>query len=186
MAAQNPFTLGVNIIYNVQCIYLGQRALHQSRRQITDGNLTGLGFLDSSLTRTTLLPEEDLSNPIWAWILIKTTREGRYASPVMVQYIDCHWHAMALLRPPPHELNPPSANEISTDNAEKFVLLEKPEKERRHQLPPPRREICLIFAKLGLFFFVAISYLSCCFIVHHHPVPIGQKILGLPFLHCEQ
>ena len=35
-----------------------------------------------------------------------------------------------------YELNPPYANEMSTDNAEQFVLLEIPKKERLHQLPP--------------------------------------------------
>ena len=39
---------------------------------------------------------------------------------------------------PPHELNTPSANEISIDNAEQLNLLEIPKKEleRLHQLPP--------------------------------------------------
>ena len=39
---------------------------------------------------------------------------------------------------PPHELNTPSANEISTDNAEQLDLPEIPKnlKERLHQLPP--------------------------------------------------
>jgi hypothetical protein len=95
---------------------------------------------------------------------------------------------MALVRPPPHELNPASANEISTDNAEQLVFLEKPEKERLHRLPPPRREIYLISAKLTLFLIFAISYLTFCFVVHQYHVPIGRNGfgLGLPFLHCEK
>jgi hypothetical protein len=91
---------------------------------------------------------------------------------------------MALVRPSPHEHNPPS--EISTDNAEQLVLLEKPKKERLHQLPPPRHEFYLISAKLALFLISAISYLTFCFIVHYRHVPIGRSgVLGLPF-HCEQ
>ena len=43
---------------------------------------------------------------------------------------------MAHLRPPTHELNPPSANEISTDNIEQLDVLENPENGRLHQLPP--------------------------------------------------
>ena len=94
---------------------------------------------------------------------------------------------MALVRPPPHELNPPppSTDEISTDNKEQFVLIEKPKKERLHQLTPPRREIYLISAKFALFLIFAISYLTFCFIVHYHNVPIGRSA-GLPFLHCEK
>ena len=89
---------------------------------------------------------------------------------------------MALVRSPPHELNSPSANEISTDNAEQSVLLEKPEKEQLHQLPPRRLEIYLIWAKIALVFIFAISYLTFCFVVHYRNVPIGRS----PFLHCEQ
>ena len=49
---------------------------------------------------------------------------------------------MALLRPPTHnsEFNPPSSNEISTDNAEQLDLLQKPENERLHQLELPPHE----------------------------------------------
>lgn len=49
-------------------------------------------------------------------------------------------------------------------------------------------EIYLISAKLALFLIFAISYLTCCFVVHHHHVPIGWSgvQLGLPFLHREQ
>jgi hypothetical protein len=90
---------------------------------------------------------------------------------------------MALVRPPPHELNPPSADEISTDNAEQLVLFEKPEKEQL-QLPPPRREIYLISAKLALVLILAISYLTFCFIAHYRHIPIDR--LSLSFLHCEQ
>jgi hypothetical protein len=94
---------------------------------------------------------------------------------------------MALVRPLPQELNPPSTNEISTDNAEQLVLLEKSEKELLHQVPPPRREIYLISAKLALVLIFAISYLTFCFIVHYHNVPVGQSgVSGHPFLHCEQ
>jgi hypothetical protein len=94
---------------------------------------------------------------------------------------------MVLVRPPTHELNPPSANEISTDNPEQFVLLEKPEKERLHQLPPPRHEIYLISAKITLFLIFAISYLTFCVIVHYRHIPIGRSgVLVLPFLHGEQ
>ena len=94
---------------------------------------------------------------------------------------------MALVRSPPHELNPPSANDISTNNAEQLTLLEKPEKEQLHQLPPPRREIFLISAKLALVLILAISYLTFCFIVHYRIVPINRNgVLGLPFLHSEQ
>jgi len=95
---------------------------------------------------------------------------------------------MALVRSPPHGLDPPSANEISsTDNAGQLGLLEKPEKERLHQLPPPRREICLISAKLVLVPILAISYLTFCVVVHHYHVPIGRsRVLGLPFHHCKQ
>jgi hypothetical protein len=99
---------------------------------------------------------------------------------------------MALVRPPPHELrvNPPSANEISTDNlnAEQLSLLEKPDNLKPlPQIPPPRREIYLISAKIALVLIIIIFYLSFCFIVHYRIVPIGRSgVLGLPFLHCEQ
>lgn len=94
---------------------------------------------------------------------------------------------MALVRPPPHELNPPSADEVSTDNAEQLGFLEKPEKERLYQLPAPRHELYLISAKLGLFLIFAISYLTFCFIVHYRNVPLSRSIvIGLPFPHCEQ
>ena len=94
---------------------------------------------------------------------------------------------MALVRSPPHELNSPSANEISTDNAEQSVLLEKPEKEQLHQLPPRRLEIYFIWAKIALVFIFAISYLTFCFVVHYRNIPIGLSGgLSLPFLHCEQ
>jgi hypothetical protein len=92
---------------------------------------------------------------------------------------------MALVRSPPHEPIPPSANEMSTDNQEQLVLLEKPEKERFHQLPPSRHEIYLISAKLALVLIFAIPYLTFCFIVLHRNVPIGGSV-GLPFVHCEQ
>jgi hypothetical protein len=93
---------------------------------------------------------------------------------------------MALARPPPHQLNPPSANEISTNNTEQLVLFEKPEKEL-HQLPPPRREIYVISAKLALVLVLAISYLTFCFIVHNRHIPISRgEVLGLSFPHCEQ
>ena len=99
---------------------------------------------------------------------------------------------MALVRLPPHELlNSPSASEISTDNAEQLNFLETTdsEKERLHPLPPPRLEIYLILAKLALILILAISYLTFCFVVHYHTVPIGSgrsETLGLPFLHSEQ
>jgi len=94
---------------------------------------------------------------------------------------------MALVRPPPHELDPTSLNETSTDNAKQLVLVEKPEKEWLHRLPPPRREIYLIWAKLALFLILAISYLTFCFVVYHHNVPIGRsRVLVLPLRHCEQ
>ena len=94
---------------------------------------------------------------------------------------------MALIRPPPHELNPPSADEISIDNAKQLVLLEKPvEKERLNQLPPPRREIYFISTKLALVLILATSYLTFCFIVHYRPTPVGRSVdLGLSFSHCE-
>ena len=95
---------------------------------------------------------------------------------------------MDLIRPLPHKLTPATANETSTDNAEKVVLLEKPAKERFHLLPQPRRDIYLISAKLALVLISAISYLTFCFIVRHHNIPIGRSgvQLGLPFLHCEK
>ena len=94
---------------------------------------------------------------------------------------------MALVRPPPHELNPPPANEISTNNPEQLALLEKAERERLHQLPAPRREIYFISAKLALVLIFAISYLTFCVIVHYRNVPIGRGgVLGIPFLRCEQ
>jgi len=95
---------------------------------------------------------------------------------------------MAVVRPPPHELKPSSADEMSNDNAEQSVLLEKPEKERFHQLPPPRREIYVISAKLALVFIFAISYLTFCYIVHYRHIPIGRSGVppGLPLLRCEQ
>ena len=91
---------------------------------------------------------------------------------------------------PPHELNPPSANEMSTDNAEleRLNLLENPEKERLHLLPPSRREIYVISAKIALVLIFAIFYLTFCFIVHYRNVPIGRSgvlSMSLPFLHCE-
>jgi len=103
---------------------------------------------------------------------------------------------MALVRPsgPSHEpstiANTPSANDTSTnnaDNAEQLVLVEKPVKEWLHQLRPPRREIYVISAKLVLVLIFAISYLTFCFIVHYRNIPLGRsRVLGLPFLHCEQ
>jgi hypothetical protein len=96
--------------------------------------------------------------------------------------------ALANVLPPPHELNgdPPSANEISTDSAEQLGLLEKSEKPLP-QIPPPRREIYLISAKIALVLIFIIFYHTFCFIVHYRHVPIGRSgILGLTFLHCEQ
>ena len=93
---------------------------------------------------------------------------------------------MALVRPP-HELNPPppSTDKISTDNSEQLVLLEKPEKERLHQVLPCRREVYVMSAKLALVLILAISYLTFCFVVHYLHVPIRRGV-GPPFLHCEQ
>ena len=96
---------------------------------------------------------------------------------------------MALVQPLPHEIYSPSASESSADNAKQLVLLERPGKEleRLHQLPPPRRQICLISAKLALVPIFAISYLTFCVVVHYHNVPIGRSgALGLSFHHCEQ
>ena len=94
---------------------------------------------------------------------------------------------MALVRSPPHELIPPSssANEISTDNPEQLILLEKPKKGQLHQLPPPRRETYLILARLALVLIFATSYLTFCFVVHYRHIPIGRGV-GVPFFHCEQ
>ena len=94
---------------------------------------------------------------------------------------------MALVRPPPHELNPLSVNEISTENAEKSVLLDKPEKERLHRLAAPRRKIYLISAKLALFSFWPYPISHFASFVHYYNVPIGRSgVRVLPFLHCEQ
>ena len=94
---------------------------------------------------------------------------------------------MAHVRPSPDKLNPPSATEISTDNPEQLGLLETLEKERLHQLPPPRREIYLISAKIALVLIFIISYHTFCFVVHYRNVPIGRsRDLGLPFLHSKQ
>ena len=96
---------------------------------------------------------------------------------------------MALVQPLPHEINSPSASESSADNAKQLVLLEKPGKEleRLHQLPPPRREIYLISAKIVLVLIFIISYHTFCIIVHYRQVPIGRSAtLGLPFLHSKQ
>ena len=101
---------------------------------------------------------------------------------------------MALLQPPPHELNPTSANEISTDTAKELSL---PEEQLQHQLTPspqpqarPSREIYLISAKIALVLLLGISYFTFCFIVHYHHISIGPRgVLGLPklpFLQCEQ
>ena len=86
---------------------------------------------------------------------------------------------------PSHKLNPPSADEISTDNTEQSVLLDS-EKEQLHQIPPPRREIYFISAKIALVLVFIIIYHTFCFIVHYRSIPIGN--LGLSFLqvHCEQ
>jgi hypothetical protein len=68
-------------------------------------------------------------------------------------------------------------------------LLVKPEKERLHKLPTPRREIYFISAKIAFFLIIAISYHTFCFIVHYRIVPIGKNgVLGtpVPFLHCEK
>jgi len=92
---------------------------------------------------------------------------------------------MALAQPSPHEPNPPSSKEISTDSAEQLVLLEKHKKERLHQLPAPRREIYLILAKVALVLIFAISYLTFCFIVLYRDVPVGRSV-DLPFVQCEQ
>ena len=94
---------------------------------------------------------------------------------------------MVLLRHPPHELNPPSADEISTVYAEQSTLLENPEKEPLHQIPPPRREIYFISAKIALVLIVTIFYHTFCVIVHYRSIPIGRSgNLGLSFLHCKQ
>jgi hypothetical protein len=94
---------------------------------------------------------------------------------------------MALVQPPPHELNPPSADEVSTDNVEQLGFLEKLEKEQLYQLPAPHHELYLILAKLGLFLIFAISYLTFCFIVHYRDVPLSRSVVrGLLFPHCEQ
>ena len=89
---------------------------------------------------------------------------------------------------PLHELNPPSADEVSTDNTEQSVLLENPEKEKEqlHHIPPPRREIYFLSAKIGLVLVFTIFYHTFCFIAHYRSIPIGN--LGLSFLqvHCEQ
>jgi hypothetical protein len=86
-------------------------------------------------------------------------------------------------------LPPPSAadNEISTDNAEQLGLLEKPEKQLP-QIPPPRRKIYLISAKIALVLILAIFYLTFCLLVHYRIVPIGQleSGVGLSFLRGEQ
>ena len=95
---------------------------------------------------------------------------------------------MKLVRPPRHKLDPPSTNEISTDNlnAEQFILLEKPDKEQLRQLLPPRCRIYLILAKIVLVLILAISYLTFCFIVHYRTILIGRSgVLGPPFGHCE-
>jgi hypothetical protein len=98
---------------------------------------------------------------------------------------------MALVQPPqaPHELNPPQAfaNEMSTDNAEQSVLLEKPENEKLYQLlvPPPRREILLTSAKIAFLLIFAIFYLTFCVIVRYRNVPSGSGVVGLLFLQCE-
>ena len=94
---------------------------------------------------------------------------------------------MALVQLPPHELNPPSADEISTGNAEQLVLLEIPtEKEQINQLSPPRRNIYLMSAKLALVLILATSYLTFCIIVDYRPIPIDQSVfLSLSFSHCE-
>ena len=88
----------------------------------------------------------------------------------------------------PHELNPRSTDEISTENAEQSVLLEKPDsaKEQLHQIPPPRREIYFLSAKIALVLVFTIFYHTFCFIAHYRSIPIGN--LGLSFLqvHCEQ
>ena len=88
----------------------------------------------------------------------------------------------------PHELNPPSADEVSTDNTEQSVLLENPEKEKEqlHHILPPRREIYFLSAKIGLVLVFTIFYHTFCFIAHYRSIPIGN--LGLSFLqvHCEQ
>ena len=94
---------------------------------------------------------------------------------------------MALVRPPPHDPSSPSAKRISTDNAEELMLLETPEKERPHQLPPPHSGIMLKSARLVLVLILALSYLTFCFIVHYRNVPVGgSEVLGPPSLHCEQ
>ena len=76
--------------------------------------------------------------------------------------------AVALVQNTPKELNPPSVNEMSIENAERLVLLEdlEAQKEQLHQLPPLRREIYLISAKIAL---VLIHILSC--ILFHRPPP---------------
>ena len=97
---------------------------------------------------------------------------------------------MALVQPPPQrsELESPSANEFSTDNAENLVLLEKLENEKLYQLPHPRRAIFLSWTKIALFLIIAIFYHTFCLIVHHRGnVQIGGSgVLGLPFFQCEQ
>ena len=94
---------------------------------------------------------------------------------------------MALVRSPPHELIPPSANEISTDKAEQLVLLEKPENEKFYQLPRPRCAVFQTSTKIALLLIVAIFYHTFCFIVQIYKVPIGGSgVMDLAFFDCEQ
>ena len=87
---------------------------------------------------------------------------------------------------PLHEFNPPSADETSTNNIQQSVLLKKPdlEKEQLHRIPPPRREIYFLSAKIALVLVFTIFYHTFCFIVRYRSIPIGN--LGLSFLHSEQ
>jgi hypothetical protein len=94
---------------------------------------------------------------------------------------------MAIVQPPTlstQELNPPFANDIST---EQLVLLEKPENEKPYQLlvPPPRREILLTSAKIAFLLIFAIFYLTFCVVVHYRNVPSGSGVVGFLFLQCE-
>ena len=99
---------------------------------------------------------------------------------------------MALVLPPTFRL---SLMETPQTEDIELGLLNRPEGERVHKLPTPRREIYFVSAKIALVLIIAIIYHTLCFYIaldynryHYHIVPLGTKSgdLVTPFLHCEQ
>ena len=98
---------------------------------------------------------------------------------------------MALVRPLPLHDSKLSSEGIYTDDTKELnqqPLLDTSKKEQLSRLLPPHSRLNLKSAlRIALVLIFAVSYLTFCWIVHYHTVPIGGSgVLGLPFVHCEQ